>query len=199
MFFKKKFAKGNAPQFIIAGLGNPGVQYENTRHNAGFLCVDLLSEQHRIPVKKIKFKSLTGDGKIGNTRCLLLKPQTFMNNSGEAVRDTMAFYKLPPERVILIFDDVSLPPGCIRIRPSGSDGGHKGLKSIFYLTGSDRFPRIKIGVGEKPRPEMALTDWVVSRFKAEELPVIREALERACKAAALLVEEETDKAMNLYN
>ena len=200
MFFKKKtFSNANAPEWIIAGLGNPGAQYENTRHNAGFLALDLLAGEQGAGVKKIRFKSLTENCIVSGVRCLLQKPQTFMNLSGEAVRDAMAFYKLPPERVLLLFDDISLPPGKIRVRPHGSDGGHNGLKSIFSLTGSDRFPRVKIGVGEKPRPDFDLAAWVLSRFTAEEAAAVKEAAARACKAAALVVGGEWQKAMNLYN
>ncbi|MDR1892052.1 MAG: aminoacyl-tRNA hydrolase [Oscillospiraceae bacterium] len=200
MFFKKKsFSNLNAPEWLIAGLGNPGAQYENTRHNAGFLALDLLAGEHSANIKRIRFKSLCGDCCVDGVRCLLLKPQTFMNHSGEAVRDAMAFYKLPPERVLLLFDDISLPPGKIRVRPFGTDGGHNGLKSIFYLTGSDRFPRVKIGVGEKPRPDFDLAAWVLSRFSPEEAALVKASLTRTSKAAALVVGGELTKAMNLYN
>ena len=138
------------PEFIICGLGNPGTQYENTRHNAGFMALDTLAEDLKADVKKLKFKSLTADVNIDGVRCLLMKPTTFMNNSGEAVIEALNFYKLPPEKLLVIYDDISLDVGRMRIRKKGSDGGHNGIKSIIYLTGSDTFPRIKIGVGAKP-------------------------------------------------
>lgn len=188
-----------APQFLIVGLGNPGPKYEFTRHNAGFLCIDLLAQQLGVKIDRIKFKSVVADAAIEGRRCILMKPQTFMNNSGEAVRDAANFYKIPPEHIIILFDDISLPPGKLRIRRKGSDGGHNGIKSILYLLGSDQFPRVKLGVGAKPHPEYDLADWVLSTFQKDELPRIKEAMEKACEAVPLLVREETDRAMNLYN
>lgn len=188
-----------APEFLIVGLGNPGPKYEFTRHNAGFLCMDLLAQQLGVKIDRIKFKSVVADVAIEGSRCILMKPQTFMNNSGEAVRDAANFYKIPPEHIIILFDDISLPPGKLRIRRKGSDGGHNGIKSILYLLGSDQFPRIKLGVGAKPRPDYDLADWVLSTFQKDELSRMKEAMEKACEAVPLLVREETDRAMNLYN
>ena len=197
--WKTNRSPSGAPEFLIVGLGNPGPKYEFTRHNAGFLCMDLLAQQLGVKIDRIKFKSVVADVAIEGSRCILVKPQTFMNNSGEAVRDAANFYKIPPEHIIILFDDISLPPGKLRIRRKGSDGGHNGIKSILYLLGSDQFPRIKLGVGAKPRPDYDLADWVLSTFQKDELSRMKEAMEKACEAVPLLVREETDRAMNLYN
>ena len=197
--WKTNRSPSGAPEFLIVGLGNPGPKYEFTRHNAGFLCMDLLAQQLGVKIDRIKFKSVVADVAIEGSRCILMKPQTFMNNSGEAVRDAANFYKIPPEHIIILFDDISLPPGKQRIRRKGSDGGHNGIKSILYLLGSDQFPRIKLGVGAKPRPDYDLADWVLSTFQKDELSRMKEAMEKACEAVPLLVREETDRAMNLYN
>ena len=197
--WKTNRSPSGAPEFLIVGLGNPGPKYEFTRHNAGFLCMDLLAQQLGVKIDRIKFKSVVADVAIEGSRCILMKPQTLMNNSGEAVRDAANFYKIPPEHIIILFDDISLPPGKLRIRRKGSDGGHNGIKSILYLLGSDQFPRIKLGVGAKPRPDYDLADWVLSTFQKDELSRMKEAMEKACEAVPLLVREETDRAMNLYN
>lgn len=201
MFQRKTFNTSSvgAPEFMIVGLGNPDRKYECTRHNAGFLCVDMLSEKHSFTVKKLKFRSLLGDAVIGGHRCLILKPQTYMNLSGEAVREAAAFYKIPPERILVLFDDISLDVGKLRIRRKGTDGGHNGIKNIIYHLASDKFPRIKIGVGKKPHPDYDLADWVLSEFKKDEEAPLKSALENACAAVELLLDGETDKAMNLYN
>ena len=170
-----------APEFLIVGLGNPGPKYEFTRHNAGFLCIDLLAQQLGVRIDRIKFKSVVADVAIEGRRCILMKPQTFMNNSGEAVRDAANFYKIPPEHIIILFDDISLPPGKLRIRRKGSDGGHNGIKSILYLLGSDQFPRVKLGVGAKPHPDYDLADWVLSTFQKDEFPLMKEAMERPAR------------------
>lgn len=188
-----------APEYLIVGLGNPGKKYEFTRHNAGFLCLDLFAMNENIKINRIRFKALTGEAVISGRRCLLIKPQTFMNNSGEAVREAAQFYKIPPEKIIVIFDDVSLSCGKLRIRRQGSDGGHNGIKSIIYHLNSDGFPRIKLGIGAKPNPDWELMDWVLSPFKNDELKLLRKTSEKACDAARLLVCGETEKAMGLYN
>ena len=185
--------------FMIAGLGNPGKEYENTRHNAGFMAIDRLAEKQGAAVKRVKFKGLVGDCSLGGRRVLLLKPGTFMNLSGQSVREAMAFYKVPPERTLIFFDDINLEPGRLRVRRKGSDGGHNGMKNIIYLSGSDQFPRVKIGVGQKPNPEYNLADWVLSKFSQADLKALDAALDNACAAAELIVRGETDKAMNLYN
>ncbi len=186
-------------EYIVCGLGNPGTQYENTRHNAGFMAIDTIAKELNTEVKKLKFKSLTADVMFGGVRCLLMKPTTFMNNSGEAVREALAFYKLPPERLIVIYDDISMDVGRTRIRRKGSDGGHNGIKSIILCTNSDNFPRIKIGVGAKPHPDYNLADWVLSPFLKEQAEPLENALSNSAKAAQLMVQDKTDEAMNKYN
>ncbi len=255
-----------AVEYIICGLGNPGTQYENTRHNIGFMTVDTLCEKNKLSCKKLKFKSLTCDAVIGgntmlqsrnqergtdaaqqsfggnttlqsrnqergtdaaqqsfggNTtlqsrnqergtdaaqqsfgggkRCLIMKPTTFMNNSGEAVTEAMNFYKIPPERTIIVFDDISLEPGKLRIRRKGSDGGHNGIKSIIYLSGSDAFPRIKMGVGAKPNPDYKLADWVLGHFKKEDGVKLEQCFQNAVACLELIVQGKIDEAMNKYN
>lgn len=188
-----------AVEYIICGLGNPGTQYENTRHNIGFMTVDTLCEKYRLSCKKVKFKSLTCDAVIGGKRCLIMKPTTFMNNSGEAVTEAMSFYKILPERTIIVFDDISLEPGKLRIRRKGSDGGHNGIKSIIYLSGSDAFPRIKMGVGAKPHPDYKLADWVLGHFNKEDGEKLEQCLQNAVACLELIVQGKIDEAMNKYN
>lgn len=192
------FKKQGGIDNIIVGLGNPGKEYENTRHNAGFSTLDVIAEKYSIEVKRLKYRALIGTGTIGDKKVMLLKPQTFMNNSGEAVREAMNFYKLSPKDVVIISDDISLEPGKLRIRRKGSDGGQKGLRSIFNLCGSSEFPRIKMGVGAKPE-FFDLADWVLSRFTPDEAKLFSSACTCACDAAALIINNEIDKAMNLYN
>ena len=198
-FFSRNKAPSGPPEFIIVGLGNPGKKYELTRHNAGFLFADLLADKNGEQISKIQFKSVTANVTLGGHRCLLMKPQTFMNNSGEAVKQAAAFYKIPPENIIVVFDDISLPCGKMRIRRKGSDGGHNGIKSIIYLLNSDKFPRIKLGVGEKPHPDYDLADWVLSSFRKSELDALREAAENACKAVEMMVQGNIDGAMSSFN
>ena len=187
------------PEYIIVGLGNPGEKYVGTRHNAGFMTIDKLAEKCNVPVKKLNFKSLTAIASVGGVSCLLMKPTTFMNNSGEAVVEAMNFYKIPAERVIICYDDISLEPSFIRIRRKGSDGGHNGIKSIIYLTGFDTFPRIKIGVGKKPHKDYDLAAWVLSHFTKEEAELMDKAAEKAVASLELMVNGKTDEAMNNYN
>lgn len=199
MFFKKREKPSGGVDYLIVGLGNPGSEYEATRHNAGFIVVDMLAEKLGCGLTKLKFKSLYGTADIGGKKCLILKPQTFMNNSGEAVRDAAAFYKIPAENIIVVSDDISLDVGRLRIRRKGSDGGHNGLKSIIYLLNSDNFARIKVGVGKKPHPDYDLAAWVLSRFKNDEVDDLKKAAENACDAIKLMVEGKTDMAMNKFN
>lgn len=199
MFFKKKEKPSGGVDYMIVGLGNPGSEYEATRHNAGFIVVDMLAEKLGCGLTKLKFKSLYGTADIGGKKCLILKPQTFMNNSGEAVRDAAAFYKIPAENIIVVSDDISLDVGRLRIRRKGSDGGHNGLKSIIYLLNNDNFARIKVGVGKKPHPDYDLAAWVLSRFKNDEVDDLKKAAENACDAIKLMVEGKTDMAMNKFN
>lgn len=197
---KNKAPEPTGPvEYIIAGLGNPGAQYENTRHNAGFMTVDTLAAKHGFEIKRLRFKSLTADVTIAGKRCLVMKPSTFMNNSGEAIVEAMNFYKIPIENVIICYDDISLDPGKIRIRRKGSDGGHNGIKSIIYLTGSQDFPRIKVGVGQKPSKDYDLADWVLGTFPSEDIQRLHDATDHACAAAELILKGDIDKAMNLYN
>ena len=197
MFGKKKFSN-NSIEYIIVGLGNPDRKYENTRHNAGFITIDRLAEKLGVRIDRIKYKSLVTTCTIGESKVLLMKPSTYMNNSGLAVVEAMNFYKVRPENVIILFDDISLDIGKMRIRRKGSDGGHNGIKNIIYLSGSDQFPRIKIGVGHKPE-KWDLADWVLSRFSEAELKSLTETADKACDAVSLMINGQTDKAMNLYN
>jgi PTH1 family peptidyl-tRNA hydrolase len=197
--FKQKPNAGGAPAFIICGLGNPGLQYENTRHNAGFLALDALADKHGVTIKKLKFKSLTQTVTIGDTVCLLMKPTTYMNKSGEAVAEAARFYKIPPENILVLYDDISLPVGKLRLRRKGSDGGHNGIKSILLHLNTDAFPRIKIGVGQKPHPDFDLAAWVLSPFKKEEGKDLEKALSDAAEAVEFIISGEMDKAMNRFN
>ena len=197
MFFKKKEPLG-AAEYIIAGLGNPDRKYENTRHNAGFMTIDALSEKYDVCVDRIKYKSLCATVNIEGKKALLLKPSTYMNLSGQAVTEAMNFFKIPPEKTLIILDDITQPVGHLRIRRKGSDGGHNGMKNIIYLSGSDQFPRIKVGIGQKP-PQWDLADWVLSTFTRTEQPELEKAIDNACTAAGLILDGQIDKAMNLFN
>lgn len=196
MIFKKS---NGGYDYLIVGLGNPGAKYEMTRHNAGFLAVDLLAVKENLNIKKLKYHALIGDAVINGKKCLVMKPQTFMNNSGEAVGEAARFYKIPPERVIVISDDFSFDVGQIRIKRKGSAGGHNGLKSIIAHLGSENFPRIKVGVGKKPSEDYDIIDWVLGRFPKELEKDLKSALENAVDALPYIVNEEIDKAMNLFN
>ena len=200
MFFKR--SKGIAPgpiEFLIVGLGNPGKNYEFTRHNAGFLTLDHIASELDTEINNLKNNALVADVVINNHRCLLVTPQTFMNNSGTAVRDIAKFYKIPPEKIIVIFDDISLPCGKLRIRRKGTDGGHNGIKSIIYHLNSDQFPRIKIGVGAKPNPEYDLADWVLSKFGKDDAEQLKAAITKATEVLPFILDGEIDKAMNKAN
>lgn len=187
------------PEWVIVGLGNPGAKYEMTRHNAGFLALDVISTKHNIQVNRMKFSSLVGQGTICGKSVMLLKPQKFMNLSGECVREAVEFYKIPMERVIVIYDDVSLAPGRIRIRAKGSAGGHNGIKNILLQSRTDIFPRIKIGVGEKPHPEYDMADWVLSKFTPDEQRMLEPALDNAAAAAEKIITCGTAQAANAFN
>ena len=197
---EEKVAKASQPiEWIVVGLGNPGAKYDNTRHNAGFRALEGYCARSGQKIDRMKFKALAGEGMLGGKRVLFLKPQTFMNLSGEAVGEAARFYKLPPERVLVISDDVSLPLGKLRIRKGGSAGGHNGLKSIIQHLGTDQFPRIKVGVGQKPHPDYDMADWVLSKFAGEDLKTITEAIRKAADAVECLIQEGPDKAMNRFN
>lgn len=199
MFNRFKKETTGTYDFLFVGLGNPGNKYEQTRHNAGFMALEYIAASQKVKIRKVRFKGTVGDCEIGGKRILLLKPGTFMNLSGQSVTEAMRFYKLKPEQVLLFFDDVSLPPGKIRIRRKGSDGGHNGIKNIIYLSGSDAFPRIKIGVGAKPHPDYELADWVLSRFTSDEFKALELALTHAAQAAELIAAGEIDEAMSRFN
>lgn len=197
MFGKNKF--GGSVEYIIVGLGNPDKKYELTRHNTGWLALDYIADKYGCKVNKIKFKSFVGECVVSGKKVLLMKPTTYMNNSGQAVVEAMNFYKIPPENVIIIFDDISLDVGKMRIRSKGSDGGQKGMRSIIYLSGRDTFPRIKIGIGAKPNPNWDLADWVLSKFSDDEFKTMKNMFENAASAAELIIDGKPDKAMNLFN
>lgn len=196
---RKKQFNSSSYDFIIAGLGNPGAKYEMTRHNAGFLAMDLLAIEDGFDIKKLKHHALVSDVTISGKRCLVMKPQTMMNNSGEAIAEAAKFYKIPNDRIIIVYDDISLDVGQTRIRRKGSAGGHNGIKSIIAHLGGEDFPRIKVGVGKKPNPEYDLVSWVLGRFPKEQESDLKSALENTAKAIRLIVHDEIDKAMNLYN
>lgn len=185
--------------YIIAGLGNPTKQYENTRHNAGFGVIDYLSDKYQIPVKQAGFKALYGSGYIEGQKVILLKPQTFMNLSGESIRACMDFYKIDPEEeLIVVYDDISLAPGKLRVRAKGSAGGHNGIKNIILHLGDQKFPRVRVGVGEKPA-DYDLADYVLGHFSKEEQPLMKEAFEEAGKAVVTIMTEGIACAMNQFN
>ena len=185
--------------FIIAGLGNPDKKYENTRHNIGFDFIDALGAKYNIPVKEKKHKALVGTGYIEGVKVLLVKPQTYMNLSGESLREVMDFYKIDPEEeMLIVFDDISLAPGNIRIRKKGSAGGHNGIKSIIAHTGTQNFTRIKIGVGEIPAG-WDLADYVLGHFPEEDRKLVDEAVSDAVTAAVYIMQQDTDRAMNEFN
>lgn len=196
---EKSAPAGGKPEWLLVGLGNPGMVYENTRHNAGFMAIDTLAAAEGVQVNRMKFKGNVGEVTLAGKRCLLLKPTTYMNNSGEAVVQAMQFYKLDMAHVIVVYDDISLPPGKLRIRRKGSAGGHNGIKSIIELIGSEEFARIKLGVGTKPHKSMNLADWVLSKFRPEELKEMEASCANAAEALKLMVNGKTDEAMNRFN
>lgn len=183
---------------IIAGLGNPGAKYQGTRHNVGFSVIYEISDKYNIKIDTARHKAMIGKGIIEGEKVILAMPQTYMNLSGEAIRELAGYYKCDSEDIIVIYDDISLDVGRLRIRGKGSAGGHNGIKSIISCLGTDTFPRIKVGVGEKP-PRMDLADYVLGRFNKEEAPVIRESAARACQAAAVIIGEGISSAMNKFN
>lgn len=190
---------GGAPEYIVVGLGNPESKYEHTRHNAGFMALDRLCQFYKVRTDKLKFKSLCTVTQVEGKQVLFLRPSTYMNNSGEAVRDAMQFYKIPIENVLVMYDDISLDVGKIRIRRKGSDGGHNGIKSIIYLTGKDTFPRVKIGVGKKPHPDYDLAAWVLSKFTDQEVKTLDETFNHVLEAVQLILNGKIDQAMNKFN
>lgn len=193
------FLKKSSVAWLAVFLGNPGGRFEGTRHNVGFMTADALAGQLGVKIDRVKFKALTCRAEIGGQSVLLMKPQTYMNLSGDAVRQAMNFYKIPTDHIVVVSDDVSLPVGKLRVRRSGSAGGHNGLKDIIAKCGGEGFPRVKIGVGEKPHPDYDMADWVLSTFKNQDAETIGEAVKRAAKAVSCVITDGPDRAMNLYN
>jgi PTH1 family peptidyl-tRNA hydrolase len=184
--------------YLVVGLGNPGSRYENTRHNVGFDTVDLLAARHGIRVSKVKHKALVGDGEIGGRRVLLVKPQTYMNLSGESVREVVDWYKVPMGHILVAYDDIDIALGKIRVRPGGSSGSHNGMKSLIYLLQEDTFPRIRIGIGRPPEG-WNLADYVLGRFTPEERKAVDESVGRAADAAETILSANLNEAMNRFN
>jgi PTH1 family peptidyl-tRNA hydrolase len=197
--FNKKKAVASSVDYIIAGLGNPGNKYDGTRHNAGFMALDYIAEKAGVKIDRLKFKGLCAIAAIGGKKVLLLKPCTYMNLSGQSVTEAMHFYKLPPEHTIIIYDDISFPPGKLRIRMKGSDGGQNGMKNIIYLAGKDTFPRIRLGTGDRPDRRIDLADWVLSRFSESDRKLFYEAAGHAYSAVELMVQDKAAEAMNRFN
>ncbi len=195
MLFSKK-AEGD---FLVVGLGNPGSKYWNTRHNVGFAALDALADKLHTKVDRVKFQGLTGQGTWEGRKLILLKPTTYMNLSGQSVQAAARFYKIPPEHILVMFDDISLEPGRLRVRKNGSAGGHNGVKSIISCIGSQEFPRVKIGVGAKPHPDYDLADWVLSTFPLDQRQAMDETYQRAAEAALLVISQGTEAAANRFN
>lgn len=196
MFLKKD---SSAVSWLLVCLGNPGDKYENTRHNVGFMVADEVAERQNKPIQRLKFKALTNIFTISGEKVLVMKPITYMNLSGEAVRLAADFYKVPPERILVVSDDTALPVGRLRIRLKGSAGGHNGLKSIIQHLGTDQFPRLRVGVGEKPHSDYDLADWVLGKFQGEDKKAIDTAIKRAADAVECVMEQGLDRAMGKFN
>ncbi|MBQ8717107.1 MAG: aminoacyl-tRNA hydrolase [Clostridia bacterium] len=201
--FKKIEKEDNTPAgpvtHLIVGLGNPGAEYALTRHNAGFLALDRFAERLGARIDRARFRALTGEASFAGHHVLLLKPQTFMNLSGESVREAAAFYKIPPENVIVICDDVNFDVGRLRVRAKGSDGGHNGIKNIIYQLQSDQFPRVRVGVGVKPHPDYDLANWVLSPFTKEEAATLAASFDRIFDGVGLILSGDVPAAMQLCN
>ena len=196
MFFKKD---AGGVSWLLVCLGNPGDKYENTRHTVGFMVADEAAERQNKPIQRLRFKALTNILTISGEKALVMKPVTYMNLSGEAVRPAADFYKIPPERVLVVSDDTALPLGRLRIRKKGSAGGHNGLKSIIQHLGTEEFPRLRVGVGEKPHPDYDMADWVLSRFTGEDKKTIDAAVKRAADAIECILAEGIDRGMGKFN
>ena len=196
MFLKKD---SGGPGWMLVCLGNPGEKYENTRHNVGFMVADEVAQRQNKPIQRLKFKALTNLFPISGEKVLVMKPVTYMNLSGEAVRPAADYYKIPPERILVVSDDTALPVGKLRIRLKGSAGGHNGLKSIIEHLGTDQFPRLRGGVGEKPHPDYDLADWVLGTFQGEDKKAIDAAVKRAADAVECIFAQGLDRAMGKFN
>ena len=193
------FSSKGGVRWLVVCLGNPGLRYEGTRHNAGFLVADALAKKLNVRIDRARFKALTGRCEVGGEGVLLMKPQTYMNLSGEAAAQAAAFYKVPPERVLVVSDETALPIGALRVRTKGSAGGHNGLKSLIACLGTEEFPRIRLGVGAPPHPDYDMADWVLSVFRNQDAEQMRDAAARAADAVVCYISEGADRAMNRYN
>ena len=194
-----RFRSAQGVTWLVVFLGNPGTRFNGTRHNAGFMAADAMAKELNVSINRLRFKALTAQVEIGGEKVLLMKPQTYMNLSGEAVIQAAKFYKISPEHIIVVSDEVAMPIGKLRIRKSGSAGGHNGLKNIIQHLGTDAFPRIKVGVGMPEHPDHEMIDWVIGKPQGEEAKTLRAALDRAAEAALCIVDEGADKAMNRFN
>ena len=194
MFFRQ-----SGYTWLVVGLGNPGARYESTRHNMGFLALDRLAEREKLRFNKLRFKAWTAEWKLGEDKVLVMKPQTYMNLSGESVGAAARFYKIPADHILVVSDDISLPVGKLRLRSAGSAGGHNGLKNIIQHLGTDQFPRIRVGVGEKPHPDYDLADWVLGKFTGEDKKAIDAAVKKAADAIECILKDGLDKGMNRFN
>ena len=199
IFTGKKTEPQPPVEWLIVGLGNPGDKYRGTRHNAGYVAIDAIAKKAGVRIDRAAYRGLTGRGTLGGRGVLFLKPETYMNLSGESVREAAAFYKIPPERILILCDDVSFEPGRVRIRRSGSHGGHNGLRNISEQLGSDAYPRIRIGVGQKPHPEYDLVDWVLGKLPEQDAKKIADCAADFFDAATLIVSGEIETAMNRYS
>jgi len=195
MFFKKS----GGVDWLLVCLGNPGDQYENTRHNVGFMVADEIADRANVPIQKLKYKALTNTVTLRGQKVLVMKPITYMNLSGEAVRQAVDFYKVPADHVLVVSDDTALAVGRLRIRKGGSAGGHNGLKNIIQHLGTDQFPRVRLGVGEKPHPDYDLADWVLGKFQGEDKKAIDASVKKAADAIECILSQGLDKGMNKFN
>lgn len=195
MFLKKS----GGVDWLLVCLGNPGDQYDNTRHNVGYMVADEIAERARISIQKLKYRALTNTTRLGGQKVLIMKPITYMNLSGEAVRQAVDFYKVPADHVLVVSDDTALAVGRLRIRKGGSAGGHNGLKNIIQHLGTDQFPRVRLGVGEKPHPDYDLADWVLGKFQGEDKKAMEQAVKKAADAIECILSQGLDKAMNRFN
>ncbi len=193
------FSKQNGVSWLVVFLGNPGPRYEGTRHNAGFMAADALAKEKNLRIDRLRFRALTASCELGGEKVLLMKPQTYMNLSGEAVSQAARFYKIPPEHILVVSDETALAVGKLRIRQKGSAGGHNGLKNIIACLGTEGFPRIRLGVGAPPHPDYDMIDWVLSAFKNQDAEEMAKCAQRAAKAVECYITQGPDKAMNLYN
>ena len=192
-------SKPSGVNWLVVFLGNPGPRYEGTRHNAGFMTADAFAKAHRVEINRARFRALTGVCELGEEKVLLMKPQTYMNLSGEAVQQAVRFYKIPPQHVLVVSDEIALPIGKLRVRAKGSAGGHNGLKSIIACLGTEEFPRIRLGVGAPPHPDYDMADWVLSSFKNQDAADMEKAAARAAEAVECYILHGPERTMNLYN